>query len=191
MPERRRVLPLLVLALVLALGWWISRPEPARQADRARDDAPGPPLYEVVDARFRQFNAEGRLISRLDSPRVVFDDDTRMWTLETPLWQRSAEDDEVQWVGRASRGTLLGDRTRAELVGDVTLARQREGGPPVTLSTQVLHLRPEAGYAETDRPVTIEGPGWHTEGVGARAWLDRQTLEVLADVRSRFDAANR
>lgn len=190
MTEGRRVLPVVVLGLILGLGWWISRPDPARDAGADASDAPRPPLYQVVDARFQRFDGDGRLISRLDSPRVVFEADSRIWTLETPLWQRSVPDGEVTWIGRADRGTLLGDRSEGELAGNVTLMR-RGAGETVTMTTTRLRLRPEEGYADTDAPVAVEGPTWDAEGVGARAWLDRRTLEVLADVRSRFDAPNR
>lgn len=192
MPEQRRriLLPGLALAALVALGWWLTSPREPAPTTAAPDQATERPLYVVTKARFHRFDATGRLVSRLNSPRVAFLESEGRWHLTRPVWQRRVPDADVRWEGRSQRGTLREDRSEGTLVGDVELHRI---GPEetITLATERLRIRPEEGYAETEAEVTITGADWRLNGRGARAWLDTQRMEVLNDVTTRYDAPAR
>jgi lipopolysaccharide export system protein LptC len=187
---RRLLLPSLALAALIALGWWLTSPRDPEPPAGVAEPAAERPLYLVTDARFHRFDATGRLVSRLDSPRVSFIESEQRWYLTRPVWQRRVPEAEVRWEGRSEQGTLRGDRSVGTLTGDVELQRI---GPKetITLETERLRIRPGEGYAETDAEVTIAGADWLLNGIGARAWLDSQRMEVLNDVTTRYDVSAR
>lgn len=187
MRERRRLLlPGLTLVMVAALGWWLTSPERREPAPERTDREAERPTYTLTDAEFRSFDADGRRVSRLDSPEVEFREDADRWYLQQPVWQRRTPDGNTRWEGRSREGTLRGDRSAGELIGAVRLERIADDGATI-LRTDRLHIRPDDSYAETADPVTITGPNWRLDGIGARAWLDAERMEVLDDVRTRYD----
>ncbi|TNF35544.1 MAG: LPS export ABC transporter periplasmic protein LptC [Gammaproteobacteria bacterium] len=126
-----------------------------------RFTADGTLEYEFHSRRAsRQANTT---LSFLNEPRMVFLDSSTPWSLESNF------------------GKLHGTGQTVELWDSVHAYRADDS---MHIHTSALTLYPERDYAETDRAVTIDGNGTHTEAVGLEAYLNESRMRLLSDVRS-------
>ncbi|WP_440996862.1 LPS export ABC transporter periplasmic protein LptC [Arhodomonas sp. SL1] len=189
MIERNRIAFPLVAAGLMALLVWLSfggvETGPPGAAPPVREPQA---RYYATAVEIRSTDTAGRPEFRLEADRGAYFPADDRWQMQSPRWRREADGDAHAWQGRAEQAELtpLPDGTRLlELTGSVVL--HRDPPRPLRLSTEVLRLEPARDYAETERPVTLESPDSRLEGRGARAWLDEQRVELLANVRGHHD----
>lgn len=198
--ERRRLSPAEQLArwaapaatALVALGtaWllWSLGEEPAT---RGEADAHRPDAY-MVDFERSATDEAGRLASRLRAGHMVHYADDQSTELVSPELEfynddESARADPRPWRAVSETGWMSGDGEVLILAGPVKLWRLLPGGGrEVELDTLDLRVLPEVRYAETDAPVTISTPTTYTEAIGLRADLAIDQLELMHDVRSRY-----
>ncbi|WP_018717629.1 LPS export ABC transporter periplasmic protein LptC [Arhodomonas aquaeolei] len=186
MRERsRRTFPLVVTALLVALAWF---------SFGGRDDGgtgTAPPVrepearYYATEVRIVATDADGNPSDELRAQRAAYFPGADRWEMQQPRWQGRRNG--RPWHGRARRAeaTPIGDHERRIVLnGDVEL--HREAPDPLTLLTDTLTLEPARDYAETDAAVTLRTPASEMTGVGARAWMDRQQVRLLAKVRGTY-----
>jgi lipopolysaccharide export system protein LptC len=182
------VLGLLVLAGLSAwwtLGSWERR---ATSSDRA------PAARHIPDAWFENatlvsMNARGTPAHRIEADRWVhfLDDDTAELTepymefySETgvrPPWQVEAE---TAWI--SSGGDLV------LLRGEVFMHRDAyEGGTWINVESRDMRVRPKEDYAESDAMTVIQTEEWVKRGIGMRAWTEREQLQLLEQVKGRYE----
>ncbi len=180
----RAAFPLVVLALMVALVWL------SFGGERERADG-GPPVrepqarYYATDVTLSATNDAGHASYELTAPRAAYFPNEAKWRIETPHWRSLGA--RADWQGEADRAVIadLADGTQSVLLrGDVRL--HRTSPRPLTLVTPRLTLEPARHYAETDAAVTLLGPHSELRGQGARAWLDDERVELLANVRGRY-----
>lgn len=185
MAERRWLFPTVATALLSVLAWWgLAEREPPAPAGAPGVDEPHAAYY-ARDFEVLVTDARGRPDYRVRAPSGAYFEGADRWRFTQPSWQVYG-DQGVAWRGRAERGQSWQEGARASLSGDVRLRRPASGGDSV-LRTEHLELEPRRRYAETDRPVTITGPGYRLRGVGARAWLEEERMELLSQVEGWHD----
>jgi len=186
-PARRFVFPTVAFLLIAAVGWWLT---PRERVQRTAPSTPSEklPTYFATDATLHSFDVAGRPESELSATRIDYYQGRDVWIMKQPRWRQvgPAEGTSGLWRGRADHGRMQGDQSHAHLSGNVVL-RRRGGATPITVTTETLDLKPPESYAETADPVLIASPDWRMRGVGAHMWLDRQHLELLADVEGVYD----
>lgn len=186
MAERRWVFPVVATGLLAAVAWWgLAEREAPRHGTATPVDEPRAAYY-ATDFEVLVTNAEGRADYRIEAPRGAYFEGEDLWRFTEPRWWVYGGD-EPAWRGRAERGRSWADGERASLSGNVRLRRLAEGGDTL-LRTEHLELEPQRRYAETDRRVIITGPDYRLTGVGARAWLEEERMELLSRVEGRHDA---
>lgn len=99
--------------------------------------------------------------------------------------------DNTIWTIDAKRGDVtqptLGQIDQVELSDTVILKRPPSPNlMPITLETEVLRYQPKKQYAETDQSITLTKPDLKITGVGMRAFLEKNTVELLNNVKSQF-----
>ena len=182
MSLRHHMPTLLAGLMVLASGWLLTRLTP--------DEAPLPTGADGPDfylGRFSMLSMDGqgqprhriegealqhlpaRAESRLQQPRFL-------WRL----------DEGSQWRASAERGVLTDDLARLRLQGVVNIEGQGRNGP-LTLKTRDLDVRPGQGSAETGQAITLTTPRARVTAVGLRLTLEQQRLQLLQDVRGRYE----
>ena len=184
---RRLAIAGLAGVLALLLGWQlVFRPAP----EPADDAGPTPSLAAYArSVVMTATGADGEMAWRVRSPAARYYDDADFWQLDAPRW-RVASATGAPWRGRAEHGRSWAGESRARLQGNVVMQRRRPAGL-TRLETERIELHIPQRYAETDRPVTLRGPGYRIRAVGARAWLDEERVELLDNARGRYDAASR
>jgi lipopolysaccharide export system protein LptC len=190
MPEpRRAVFPLVVVALTTLVVWWGlgERPsEPTGEKPVAEPRA----QYYLKDFTLQASDAAGAPSYRVSSPSAVYFRGEDVWNVTEPRW-RFRTPSKARWVGRADEGHILEGGDRLDLAGDVHLRRPEGDGGPVDMVTPTLTVKPQEDFAHTADPVTITGPGYRIDGVGARVWLKQQRMVLLSKVKGRYDGQQR
>jgi len=98
------------------------------------------------------------------------------------------EQGEPATVARARSGWLSSDYQLLLLLNSVEI--DNFPGPERTearLTTEYLEVYPETKQAATDRSVRITSPGHVVDAVGMRADLERNTIELLSEVKGRHE----
>jgi lipopolysaccharide export system protein LptC len=181
-----------VLFLVVALGavasLWLG--ERTREpAPAAREDPGHVPESVLEDVRLVQYDLQGAVRYRLESPRLVQFLDDRSVEAVTPRIELHSGDQRPLRV-RAHHGWMSPRRDRIELRGGVDLRQEdAPGDPGFTARTRRLLVLPHQQVARTADPVTIRGRGFVIEGVGAELLMAEGVLRIHHRVRSRFQRA--
>jgi len=113
--------------------------------------------------------------------------------IEQPVLDWYQPDGETrEWRLRADQGWIAADQQSMRLEGGVVMTRTTESGKsPVEVITRDVLIRPAERYAETAAPARAVTPGGELRAVGVRAWLDREQLELLSEVRGYYEPSHR
>jgi len=179
-----------ILALVVAATsalWWLDALRPAAGPPEASPRARHEPDYYFDGFRLRAFDAPGAPRYDLHGQRLIhYADDASAEVIGPRL--RYDRPDAPPWYVESATGTLSPGGDRVELVDDVVMRRPPappEG--PVTVRTDRVTVFADAGRAETERPVTVTGPGWNVAAIGMTTWFESGLIKLHRDVRGRYD----
>lgn len=183
--RKRRLLSAMVVTLLALLGVWLVHQEDRRRAQPREAESPRADYY-LRGFSLQSSDEQGRWRYRIDGERMLHFPQTGVWTMESPTMTFFTAQGSP-WYGRAERGRAWSGGEEAELLGPVELWRPAsEANRAVTLDTRDVYLRPQENYAETAAPVVIQQERFRLEGVGARAYLDKERYELLSQVRGRY-----
>ncbi|MGB3268432.1 MAG: LPS export ABC transporter periplasmic protein LptC [Rhodanobacter sp.] len=187
---RDRRLPVAIVLVGLAAGasqlllWWLG------PAPRARDFV-GPPRsgYTLNDARVTEFGTDGRPSVYLQAPRVDRREGDESLYLDSPTFQIPAEQDGVPpWRGKSRYGWVNKPGTVLKLQGPVELHRDAftdahgVARPDAGVKTSEVTAWPRENRLETAQPAQLTQGDSRMNGVGMRANLSDNHLELLHDV---------
>ena len=92
------------------------------------------------------------------------------------------------WYVIAERAWVSGDSQLIQLFGEVHIwNNDAKGERAVEVITRDVRALPETEYAETDQAATIITPSSITHGVGLRAYLGSERLELLDEVKTHYE----
>jgi LPS export ABC transporter protein LptC len=87
--------------------------------------------------------------------------------------------DDTAWSLSAATGRYARDGSRLDLAGEVEVrSAPTDGSTPLTITTQQLLFSPDTSTVEADEAVEIRVGDWQLHGVGLRADLKEDTLEL-------------
>lgn len=187
---RDRRLPVAIVLVGLAAGasqlllWWLG------PAPRARDFV-GPPRsgYTLNDARVTEFGEDGKPSVYLQAPRVDRREGDESLYLDSPTFQiPSAQAGVPPWRGKSRYGWVNKPGTVLKLQGPVELQReaftdaQGTPRPDAGVKTSEVTAWPRENRMETDQPAQLTQGDSRMNGVGMRANLSDNHLELLHDV---------
>ncbi len=88
----------------------------------------------------------------------------------------------------AESGWVSADGDVVLLQGRVNIWRNDEDGvKQQDVVTRDVRLLPDAGYAETDKPVLIQMSSTEIRSIGMKAYLDENRVELLSQVRTYYE----
>lgn len=160
---------------------------------RARDDAPVasalPAIgigYYLREARLSASGNDGRIRYRIEAAEV------QQSPVDGSISMRPVSIDydpsaDIPWHLRADRGTMRAGDKMVRLSGNVVATTRGADSPVATISTDYLDLDPGTEIASTRSKVVIEYAGSIVHATGLRAQLREDRLELLADVRGRYE----
>jgi lipopolysaccharide export system protein LptC len=169
-------LPVGLLLLVAALAVWLNsavQGVPPKSDGSKRHD----PDSMVENFVAKQFAPDGRIRYTLAAQKMVHypDDDTSHLT--APRFEAFEQDTPPLTVS-AQTGMLTQKGDEVFLYGDVLMVREATATTPrMTLRTSYMHVIPDSGIAQTDKPVVMEDP---TTIVNAAGMLANNKLRTIA-----------
>jgi lipopolysaccharide export system protein LptC len=185
--DLRAALLVALLVAVSALSFWFRIS--SRHATPPLAAAARLPDYYLEGMERRELDGTGRVRSVLRTERLEHFSDDDSATLVRPSLE-IYNDDGWSWLVQAESGWSNGAGTEVMLHGQVDI-RQRDAAGSVRLhvATSELHVLPQAQFAETDRAATIREPRSVATGVGLRANLAENRVELLTQVTIQYDQA--
>ena len=109
------------------------------------------------------------------------------------------ENQRQSWLIDAGRGWVSPEHAVIRLQDTVSIVRAATGGQQaLTITTPALRVCPEPyaqwhcpaeNYADTDETVRMETSNGVLTGIGMKAYLDEQRVELLSQVRGYYEPA--
>lgn len=180
--NRRMLLLLGFVALLVVFTSWLSRKSEA-PAPQGRAAAESLPDYFMRGIDSRITDREGNISHRLTAESLFHYPENDLSELEQPDVTILGEN-RTSWRATALSGRIEGDAQQLLLQGDVRL--RQHGENELNLQTDWLQIDTARHYAQTDAPVTLEGPSTRVHGIGMQAYGDEQRLLLLSSVRGRY-----
>lgn len=178
-------LPLILLALLAALSFWLRQGAESEERNEARSLLHEPDaIGENVVAR--RFDAAGRLQYRLSAPYLVHYPDDDSSELRAPVL--------VSYRHDAAPIRISGDHAKVTAKGEIVYLWDNvravrpagDGRPELIAAMPELIAHPEEGYAFTQSPVEItQGASW-IKGVGLHLDNNNATLTLQSQVRGQY-----
>lgn len=186
---RDRRIPVGIVILALAAGfaqlllWWMG-PAPAVH------DFVGPPRsgYTLTNARVTDYNVDGQPSFRMQSPHVERREGDDSLYFNSPTFQMPAKQPgEPDWQGESLYGWINKPGTLLKLQGPVYVHRPAFADQPLTtLHTADVTAWPKENRLETDAPAQMTQGDSRMAGIGMRANLTENHLELLHEVHGTF-----
>ncbi|WP_329741106.1 LPS export ABC transporter periplasmic protein LptC [Dyella sp. A6] len=185
--DRKLATGITVLALAAgtlqAVFWWIA-PTPST------NDFVGPPRsgYTLSNFRMWSYDPQGRLGFTMRAPRLDRREGDDSLYITSPRFTLAAKQPGVpDWQGNSLYGWVNHAGTLLKLQGPVHMYRPAYGDAlPATLDTSDVTAWPKENRMETAAPAQMTQGASRMSGVGMRAELTDNHLELLHDVHGTF-----
>ncbi len=181
-------LPLILLAVLAALTFWLSQsvraPSPAQDGDLSRA-----PDYMIENFSATRVDHDGVMRHVLSAKRMLHypDDDTT--DLEHPSFINTEPGKPAMQV-TADQAKMSSNGEDIYLTGNVTVMRKAgKGRGETTMTTSFLHLIPDDDIAKTDKPVVITEANAIIKAVGMETSNRTQVTRLLSQVKVVHDKA--
>lgn len=179
---------LLLLSLTLALVFYFKEiPAVKRSSKNASQAHPQEYMKTIL---LQAFRPDGKIKQQLKAEHWAYRPETQQSTLEQPfliVYQA----DGSHWFIHSQKGFVkqrsLGSVQSIELQKNVVLERPAmQAQTPINVYTETLHYDPNTTYAHSDAWVDIHKGSFKISGLGLRGYLNRDSLELLKDVKSTY-----
>ena len=191
---RDRRVPAAIVAVALAAGvaqlllWWLG-PAPSTH------DFVGPPRsgYTLTNARVTEFGVNGKPSFRMQSPHVERREGDESLYFNSPTFQLPAKASGApDWQGESLYGWVDKAGTLLKLQGPVYVHRPAFADQPaIAMHTSDVTAWPKESRMETAESVQMTQGDRRMSGVGMRANLTDNHLELLDDSHGSFPPRKR
>ena len=191
---RDRKLASAIVLVALAAGvaqmllWWMG---PAPKTN----DFVGPPRsgYTLTDFKLWSYNPEGQLAFRMQAPHLERREGDESLYINSPVFDLTAKKPGVpDWHGQSLYGWVDKSGSLIKLQGPVTMHRPAwADNPPTDLVTSDATVWPKENRMVTDAPAQMTQGDSRMDGVGMRANLNDNHLELLDNVHATFPPRKR
>ncbi len=175
-----------IAALFAAVGYWNISPERFLDKPVAKVDE-STIYYYATNAHSVQFLPDGKLQYEMTSDKVEHLKASEVTLLTNPDLNMF-RGTEFPWHVQSEHGEVNPDGTQVELIDSVRITRFDEKNRRTLITTTRMTVFPQQQYAQTDQPVSIDGAGGVSTGIGMKAYLKESRIHLLSNVRGQYEA---
>ncbi len=148
------------------------------------------PQEYMMNVHVNSFTEEGHLKNAMSARYWAYLPTQKMSALDAPKLT-VYKSDNVVWHIQAKHGqakqSSLASIDQITLQQNVVLERPETlYAAPLRLESEELQYQPEIQYVKTDQQVTIRKPGIKMTGIGMRAFLDKESMELMQNVKTYY-----
>lgn len=185
---------LLIIAILSFCLWYFVKPAADLRPKAAQFIEPMPQEY-MVNAFITIFATNGFVKEKLSTNHWAYLPATERSLLTLPHLT-VYKPDGITWCINAKEGwtkqPTLGTIEQIELQNEVVIERLATANVlPIKLESNQIKYSPKKQFAENDQLVKITKPGLTITGVGLRAFLDRNFVELLQNVKAHYISQKR
>ncbi|MCB1739738.1 MAG: LPS export ABC transporter periplasmic protein LptC [Gammaproteobacteria bacterium] len=181
----RRLAPTLLALLLVGLSFWLLKQLQPPQTGGQRS-VPHTPDYYMENFTTTTMDETGKPRRFLQAEYMAHFSDTDTHEFQRP-YMRLYREAGTPWHVRSERGWVSATGDVMLLLGKVHIWRNSaDGTREMDILTEDLRVLPQTDYGETDRPTLITTPTSETRGVGMRAYLAENRLQLLSDVHTHL-----
>ena len=181
--DNRTTVAIVVLAIAAPASWMLQR---WVEGTTPINDFVGPPIsdYVLYNSKVWSYDVDGLLNFTMTAPRMDRRTSDESLYINAPVFDITAKKPGVpDWQGNAPYGWVNKSGTLMRLDGAVYMYRPAYAlGPMATLHTSDVTGWPKENRMETAAPATMTQGQSVMNGVGMRASLNDNHLELLHDV---------
>jgi len=174
-----------MLAVLVASSLWLSRALDPERTGGPGYEPHGPDFYmqDFVSTTMDTNGLPKRKVYARHMAHFPATDSNEFTRPHIVMYRAGGE----PWHIRSRRAWANASGEIMLLQGEVHIWRNdADGQRRVDIQTADLRVLPDTQYGETDRAVLITTPDSETRGVGMRAYLDEERMELLARVRTTY-----
>lgn len=178
--------PLLLVAVLAALTFWLERLVQTPTAPRDGSDRHDPD-YIVENFVAVRMGPDGLRLHQLEATRMVHYPDDDSTHLEFPRLAKF-ENDRLALSIEARRARVSSEGKTIDFEEDVKAVRAAATPTEseLVLTTDWLHVVPDDDYARTDRPVKIVDANTQVTAVGLEFHNKAKVVKLLSNVRGSY-----
>jgi LPS export ABC transporter protein LptC len=194
------IIAIIVLTSILCFVLWQSPPSILKELpDTDTPNKPAHPDAFFINSRTVQYNETGEISHTLTSERAS-DFEAKPGALEsyTLLTQpdihfynakNSQTGNHISWQASSDAAKSMYNNQVILMSGNVILIQQAasDAKTPTTIESETLFMKLDEQYAETNKSVTIKDASGVTTSTGLTLSLKNNVIELLSNVRSRYE----
>jgi len=174
------------IALLSLIVFWKTHLTPLTPSQLVSFKKPQEYMNRLFVSRFTE---QGALKETLKATEWAYLPEKAISTLKNPELQSFSP--QGTWIITAKKGQIkqpnLGTLEQIYLEKTVVLNRlAAKTITPILIETESLNYYPEIQYATSDVGVSIKKPGIEIIGVGLEAFLDKDVMKLLRDVKTAY-----
>jgi lipopolysaccharide export system protein LptC len=184
-----RLLPVLLLALLAGLTYWLDQVVQSPPAPSAAKRLLHNPDFTVETLLATRMDVNGRIRDTLRAAKMVHYPDDDSTALERPRYVSLAHGAPLSITSKHALVTSNGGNIYFR--GDVVANRAAAaGGNILAVNTEYLHVLPDDNIAKTDQHVTISDANMRIEAAGMELNSETRVLKLQGRVRGVYYDAN-
>lgn len=177
------------IVTMISVVWWVS---PDTQSPRSVFQKVKHPQEYMTQVSMWSYTETGQLKNEMSANYWAYLPETKASQLNEPHLIVYKPDNTL-WHIKSKKGRILqptvGVIDEVELMEDVEIERPGSAKVmPLKLETSVIRYRPKTEYAETDQFITMTKPDLKITGTGMKAFLDKNFVELLHNVKTYYMA---
>lgn len=151
------------------------------------------PHTYITNVQVRHYDQAGKLHYQMDSPLIrsfqmhaaASAEDYSL--LQTPVFILVNNPDKPGWYVTSQEGRLDSNNEWFTLLQDVIATQTTEKQGTTTIATSDLRLNTREQFAETSKAVTMRAAQSQITGVGMRADIKRDHIQLLSNVKGTYE----
>lgn len=180
---------LLMLALALAT-WWLVKHTPLPAPPAAERPPRTEPDYEMRGFALERFDADGRLVLRIEGARMRHYPANDLMEIDEPQIRAIAADGRVT-LASARRALGNGDGSELQLLGDAAVTSTDAAGAPLSMTSEFLHAFLVLERVRTNRAVTVRIGSSQIVAAGLAYDHALRRLDLQGPMRAVFEPRGR